>query len=211
MSFGQDDWPVHIAAGCSRLFDEETLFDPTLGDVTLTGVTFELDAGVRKIWKKGKVLPTSGVASASSARPWNSTMASSPWTRTTPRSGSGGGPACSSARRSLQHRPGSALQHGGCRSRLRRGILGPGRERRRLQLRHARGIRLVALAQPALSRSAARSPSALSDSRRTSRGTNDGASERAAPDLRPRRAQRPGPQARTCNSAQPVHSTSSPK
>ena len=60
MSFGQDAWPVHIAVDVLLSGDEETVFDPLFGNVTLTGSTFEVDAGVRKIWKKGKVLPYLG-------------------------------------------------------------------------------------------------------------------------------------------------------
>ena len=60
MSFGQDDWPVHIAVDVLTSVDQETGYDPAAGDVTLTASTFELDAGVRKIWKAGKVFPYLG-------------------------------------------------------------------------------------------------------------------------------------------------------
>jgi len=60
MSFGQDDWPVHIAVDVLTSVDQETVYDPFTGDVTLTGSTFEIDAGVRKIWKAGKVRPYLG-------------------------------------------------------------------------------------------------------------------------------------------------------
>ena len=60
MSFGQDGWPVHIAVDVLLSGDEETVFDPLFGNVKLTGSTFEVDAGVRKIWKKGRVLPYVG-------------------------------------------------------------------------------------------------------------------------------------------------------
>lgn len=60
MSFGQEGWPVHIAVDVLFSADEETVFDPLFGNVTLTGSTFEIDAGVRKIWKKGRVLPYLG-------------------------------------------------------------------------------------------------------------------------------------------------------
>jgi opacity protein-like surface antigen len=53
MSFGQDDWPVHIAADVLGSADEEETIDPFFGPVTFTGSTFEVDAGVRKIWKVG--------------------------------------------------------------------------------------------------------------------------------------------------------------
>ena len=55
MSFGQDDWPVHIAVDVLASAGEEKL-----GNVTVTGSTFEVAAGVRKIWKKGRVLPYLG-------------------------------------------------------------------------------------------------------------------------------------------------------
>jgi len=54
MSFGHDDWPVHIAADVLTSVDQEIL------NVTFTASTFELDAGVRKIWKAGKVRPYVG-------------------------------------------------------------------------------------------------------------------------------------------------------
>jgi hypothetical protein len=61
MSFGQDKWPVHIAVDILAAADEETVFDPFGGgNVTVTGSTFEVAAGVRKIWKKGRVLPYIG-------------------------------------------------------------------------------------------------------------------------------------------------------
>lgn len=60
MSFGRDDWPVHIAVDVLTSLDQATVYDPFLGDVTFTGSTFEIDTGVRKIWKKGKVLPYLG-------------------------------------------------------------------------------------------------------------------------------------------------------
>jgi len=60
MSFGQDDWPVHIAVDVLTSVGEKTLSDSFAGDVTFTGSTFEIDTGVRKIWKKGKVLPYIG-------------------------------------------------------------------------------------------------------------------------------------------------------
>ena len=61
MSFGQDDWPVHIAVDVLVSADEETVFDPFIGgNVKVTGATFEVAAGVRKIWKKGRVLPYLG-------------------------------------------------------------------------------------------------------------------------------------------------------
>ena len=54
MSFGQDDWPAHIAADVLTSVDQEIL------NVTITASTFELDAGVRKIWKAGKARPYLG-------------------------------------------------------------------------------------------------------------------------------------------------------
>lgn len=55
MSFGQDAWPVHIAVDVLASVGQEDL-----GGGTFTGSTFEVDAGVRKIWKKGKTLPYVG-------------------------------------------------------------------------------------------------------------------------------------------------------
>jgi hypothetical protein len=61
MSFGQDEWPVHIAVDVLASADEETVFDPLGGgNLKVTGSTFEVAAGVRKIWKKGRVLPYIG-------------------------------------------------------------------------------------------------------------------------------------------------------
>jgi len=60
MSFGQDDWPVHIAVDVLTSADEETVYEPSVGDITFTGSTFEIDTGVRKIWKAGKVRPYLG-------------------------------------------------------------------------------------------------------------------------------------------------------
>ena len=60
MSFGADDWPVHIAADVLTSVGEEDVYDPFIGPVRITGSTIELDAGVRKIWKKGNVLPYLG-------------------------------------------------------------------------------------------------------------------------------------------------------
>lgn len=56
MSFGQDDWPVHICGDVLVSVDETTT-----GNVTTTGATFEFDAGVRwMILKKGTVFPYLG-------------------------------------------------------------------------------------------------------------------------------------------------------
>jgi hypothetical protein len=60
MSFGQEEWPVHIAVDALGYVDEEEEFDPFLGDVTLTGATFEAAVGVRKIWKIDNVRPYVG-------------------------------------------------------------------------------------------------------------------------------------------------------
>jgi len=62
MSFGADDWPVRIAADVLTSVEEKDV-NGFGGNVTLTGVTFEVDGGVRKIWKSGKnknVLPYLG-------------------------------------------------------------------------------------------------------------------------------------------------------
>ena len=60
MTFGQPDWPVHIAADVLGSTDEGEIFDPLVGEIDVTGSTFELDAGVRKIWSKDKVHPYLG-------------------------------------------------------------------------------------------------------------------------------------------------------
>jgi hypothetical protein len=60
MTFGQTDWPVHIAADLLGSTDEGEIFDPLLGEIDVTGSTFEVDFGVRKIWSKGKVHPYVG-------------------------------------------------------------------------------------------------------------------------------------------------------
>jgi hypothetical protein len=60
MSFGQESWPVHIAVDVLGSVGQEDVYDDLLGSVTLTGSTFEVDTGVRKIWKKGKTLPYIG-------------------------------------------------------------------------------------------------------------------------------------------------------
>jgi opacity protein-like surface antigen len=59
MSFGQDNWPVHIAVDILASGDEEKV-----QNITLTGSTFEVAVGVRKIWKKGRVLPYLGAGVA---------------------------------------------------------------------------------------------------------------------------------------------------
>jgi hypothetical protein len=60
MSFGQDDWPIHIAVDVLVSADEDTISDPFVGDVDVTGTTFEIDAGVRKIWGKKAIHPYLG-------------------------------------------------------------------------------------------------------------------------------------------------------
>jgi len=60
MSFGQDDWPVHIAVDVLLSVGQESRYDTFLGNTNTTGWTFEVDVGVRKIWKKGKVRPYLG-------------------------------------------------------------------------------------------------------------------------------------------------------
>jgi hypothetical protein len=56
MSFGEKDWPVHIAGDVLFSFDETTS-----GGVETTGVTFEFDPGIRwLILKKGTVFPYIG-------------------------------------------------------------------------------------------------------------------------------------------------------
>jgi len=60
MSFGQDDWPVHIAVDVLASANETTVSDPSIGSVTATGSTFEIDEGVRNICRHGRVLPYVG-------------------------------------------------------------------------------------------------------------------------------------------------------
>ena len=60
MSFGQDDWPVHIAADVLTSARGTAAYDPSVGSSTTNGLTFEIDAGVRKIWKAGQVRPYIG-------------------------------------------------------------------------------------------------------------------------------------------------------
>lgn len=55
MSFGQDDWPVHIAADVIGYADEESS-----GGTTIRGVTVEGAVGVRKIWRAGGARPYLG-------------------------------------------------------------------------------------------------------------------------------------------------------
>jgi hypothetical protein len=64
MSFGQDDWPVHIAVDVLASADEETVPYGPGTSITLTGSTFEIAAGVRKIWGKGRVHPYLGAGVA---------------------------------------------------------------------------------------------------------------------------------------------------
>jgi hypothetical protein len=59
MSFGADDWPVRIAADVLTSVEEKDV-NGFGGNVTLTGVTFELAGGVRKIWQNGNVRPYLG-------------------------------------------------------------------------------------------------------------------------------------------------------
>ncbi len=60
MSFGQVDWPVHIAVDLLGSTDEGEISDPLLGEIDVTGSTVELGVGVRKIWSKNSVHPYVG-------------------------------------------------------------------------------------------------------------------------------------------------------
>jgi len=60
MSFGQDAWPIHIAVDVLFSGDDGTLQDPLLGSIDVTGSTFEVGAGVRKIWGKKGMHPYVG-------------------------------------------------------------------------------------------------------------------------------------------------------
>jgi len=64
MSFGQDDWPVHIAVDVLASVDEETVASGPGTSVTVTGSTFEIAAGVRKVWGKGRTRPYLGAGVA---------------------------------------------------------------------------------------------------------------------------------------------------
>ncbi|MGE5172432.1 MAG: outer membrane protein [Betaproteobacteria bacterium] len=50
IDFRKRNWPISIAIDFMGSSDEETVFDPTLGPVTLEGKTSEFDIGVRKIF-----------------------------------------------------------------------------------------------------------------------------------------------------------------
>src|SRR5262245_59183287 len=62
MSFGRDDWPIHIAADVFASGKDGTLSDAIPADVS--GGTFEVAAGVRKIWGGKAVHPYAGAGVA---------------------------------------------------------------------------------------------------------------------------------------------------
>jgi len=64
MSWGRTEWPVHIATDVivSAAEEDTPIFDPFFGTVstTITGTTFEVAAGIRKIWEAGRCRPYVG-------------------------------------------------------------------------------------------------------------------------------------------------------
>jgi hypothetical protein len=60
VSVAEEHWPIAYALDLLSSSGKTNLPDPSGGSVPLTGRTFELDAGIRKIWKKGKVRPYLG-------------------------------------------------------------------------------------------------------------------------------------------------------
>lgn len=60
LSFGADDWPVHIALDVLLSAGRKSVSDPLLGTEEFSGWSVELDFGVRKIWKAGKARPYIG-------------------------------------------------------------------------------------------------------------------------------------------------------
>jgi hypothetical protein len=59
-SFGGADWPIHIAVDVLVSGDDDTFTDPFVGDIDVKGSTFEIDAGVRKVWGKKATQPYLG-------------------------------------------------------------------------------------------------------------------------------------------------------
>ena len=64
MSFGQKTWPVSIAVDVLVSTDDQDAFDPFIGNYTLTGTTYEVDFGVRKVWGKARTRPYIGAGLA---------------------------------------------------------------------------------------------------------------------------------------------------
>jgi Outer membrane protein beta-barrel domain len=60
MSFGEKSWPISIAVDVLLSAAEEDAFDPFLGSYTITGTTYEVDFGVRKVWGKAATRPYIG-------------------------------------------------------------------------------------------------------------------------------------------------------
>lgn len=60
MSFGNTDWPIHIAVDVMTSAKEEDVDDPFFGSATLTAATIEGSFGARKIWNAGNVRPYVG-------------------------------------------------------------------------------------------------------------------------------------------------------
>jgi hypothetical protein len=61
-SFGKTEWPVVVALDYlgSAHYDDVLVTQPVVAKVDLVQATWELDAGVRKIWKSGKARPFIG-------------------------------------------------------------------------------------------------------------------------------------------------------
>jgi opacity protein-like surface antigen len=57
MSFGQKEWPIDIAVDVLVSAQEKDTYDSTIGSYTLTGTTYEIDFGVRKVWGKKATRP----------------------------------------------------------------------------------------------------------------------------------------------------------
>jgi hypothetical protein len=62
MSFGRDEWPIHIVADVLVSGNDGTLVGPI--DVDVSGATFEAATGVRKIWGKKAFHPYAGAGIA---------------------------------------------------------------------------------------------------------------------------------------------------
>lgn len=139
MSFGMKDWPVQIAGDVLVSVDETTA-----GSVKTTGATFEFDPGIRwLILKKGTVVPYIGGGVGIIGGEGREQLR----VRGCRRRQSRAVDRCRrvlSAGKQFQHRARLALQHRRHRPGLRRRGRCAKRERRRLQLRHAHGIQLLA-------------------------------------------------------------------
>jgi len=57
MSFGQKEWPIDIAVDVLVSSAKEDAYDSLIGSYTITGTTYEIDFGVRKVWGKKATRP----------------------------------------------------------------------------------------------------------------------------------------------------------